>query len=426
MKKNYLTFILVFSVVSRLVVAFFFGNGVEILPGTFDQVSYHNLALRLLDGYGFSFAEPWWPLTDAGEPTAHWSFLYTFYLTAVYFIFGPNPLVARIIQVIIVGLLQPYLVYLIGRHLFDERVGLVAAGLTAVYIYFIYYAATLMTEPFYITAILAVLYLALRFGEVAPAQEYRLALLLGVVLVLTIHLRQLFLLFVPFLFLWILWRRYDLGNPLPFMPLVLMIGLVIGSILPFTYYNYQRFDQVVLLNTNAGFAFFWANHPVYGTRFHPILPPELGNYLELVPRELRDLDEAELEQALLQRGLQFIFDDPGRYIMLSLSRIPVYFTFWPTADSSLASNLARLASFGLLFPFMLYGAAKFLWQRSVWDWLRHPAFLLLLFGTVYTAVHILIWALIRYRLPVDAVMLIFAAIALLDIPVLREIVIKAE
>jgi 4-amino-4-deoxy-L-arabinose transferase-like glycosyltransferase len=204
MKKNYLTFILVFSVVSRLVVAFFFGNGVEILPGTFDQVSYHNLALRLLDGYGFSFAEPWWPLTDAGEPTAHWSFLYTFYLTAVYFIFGPNPLVARIIQVIIVGLLQPYLVYLIGRHLFDERVGLVAAGLTAVYIYFIYYAATLMTEPFYITAILAVLYLALRFGEAAPAQEYRLALLLGVVLVLTIHLRQLFLLFVPFLFLWTL------------------------------------------------------------------------------------------------------------------------------------------------------------------------------------------------------------------------------
>ena len=424
MKKPYLIFILAFSVLARLGAALFFGNGVEILPGTFDQLSYHHLALRLIEGHGFTFAEPWWPLTDAGEPTAHWSFLYTFYVTAVYFLFGPNPLVARIIQVIIVGLLQPYLVYLIGKHLFDERVGLVAAGLTAVYIYFIYYAATLMTEPFYITAILAALYLSLRLADARPDQQTWLTLLLAVALIVTIHLRQLFLLFVPFLFLWILWRRYQQSRPLPLLPLVLIVGLIVGSILPFTYYNYQRFDQVVLLNTNAGFAFFWGNHPVYGTRFHGILPPELGNYLELVPRELRDLGEAELEQALLQRGLQFIVDDPVRYFWLSLSRIPIYFTFWPTADSSLLSNISRVASFGILLPFMVYGLGLFLWRRSWRDWLRHPALLLLLFAGVYTAVHVLTWTLIRYRLPVDAIMLIFAAIALLEIRMLREIVIK--
>jgi hypothetical protein len=35
--------------------------------------------------------------------------------------------------------------------------------------------------------------------------------------------------------------------------------------------------------------------------------------------------------------------------------------------------------------------------------------LLYLFMFVYTAIHVLSWTLIRYRLPVDAVLIVFAA-----------------
>jgi hypothetical protein len=38
--------------------------------------------------------------------------------------------------------------------------------------------------------------------------------------------------------------------------------------------------------------------------------------------------------------------------------------------------------------------------------------LLILFALVYTAIHLLTWALIRYRLPVDAVLITFAALAI--------------
>ena len=44
-------------------------------------------------------------------------------------------------------------------------VGLAAAALTAVYIYFVYYTASLMTEPFYIVGILASMYLAMLLAE---------------------------------------------------------------------------------------------------------------------------------------------------------------------------------------------------------------------------------------------------------------------
>ncbi|MCP4211603.1 MAG: hypothetical protein GY764_08990 [Halieaceae bacterium] len=57
----------------------------------------------------------------------------------------------------------------------------------------------------------------------------------------------------------------------------------------------------------------------------------------------------------MQRGIHFILDQPGRYLLLSLSRFADYFEFWPSAGSSLLFNLGRLLSFTLFLPFMLYG-----------------------------------------------------------------------
>src|SRR4030042_6596406 len=99
--KHWLTLILAISVLLRVIAALLLGNQVLPLPGIFDQISYHTLSTRVLEGHGFTFATQWWPLTRAGEPTAHWSFLYTLYLVAIYGVFGINPLVARILQVII-------------------------------------------------------------------------------------------------------------------------------------------------------------------------------------------------------------------------------------------------------------------------------------------------------------------------------------
>ena len=123
--------IIVLSVVLRILAALYLGDPVVDLPGTADQVSYHNLALRVMGGHGFTFGESWWPMTPAGEPTAHWSFLYTFYLVAVYSLFGGHSLAARLIQAVLVGVLHPYLTFLIGKRVFSAKVGLWAAGLTA-------------------------------------------------------------------------------------------------------------------------------------------------------------------------------------------------------------------------------------------------------------------------------------------------------
>jgi 4-amino-4-deoxy-L-arabinose transferase-like glycosyltransferase len=417
-ERQILVAILVMSVLLRVMAAFYLGNEVEPLPGIHDQISYHTLSLRVLDGEGLTFGEFWWPATKAGSPTAHWSYLYLGFLAVIYKITGANPLAARLLQAVVVGLLQPYLAYLIGRRVFNNLVGLISAALTAIYGYFIYYAAALMTEAFYIVAILLSLYLAILITdwaiEIKKQPKIRTIIkwgfYLGLALGSIVLLRQLFLLFIPILFIWVWWRggKRTLGI-LGVSGLILVI-----LILPFTIFNYSRFNRFVLLNTNAGFAFFWGNHPIYGTKFEPILPDEMGSYQELIPKELKGLNEAALDQELLKRGLQFVLDDPVRYIRLSVSRIPPYINFWPSSESSMISNLVRVGSFGIMLPFIVYGLILSIIQRKK-PFLKQPLSLLFLFILVYAGVHILTWTLIRYRLPIDAVFVLFAGLGLVDL-----------
>lgn len=410
-EKKILWIIISISILVRILAAIYLGNQVAALPGIADQITYHTLAQRVLGGFGFTFDQPWWPATQPGEPTAHWSFLYTFYLVGVYKIFGVNPLIARLIQAIAIGFLQPWLIFHISKKVFSKFSPLFAAGWIAVYSYLIYYTAALMTEGWFITIVLAVFLMAFNLVE----SDIRLSKFawFGLLAGIAVLLRQVFLLFLPFIFFWLLWiQRKHLWVAL--RNLLLSGFIILIMILPFTYYNAQRFNQFVLLNTNSGFAFFWANNPIYGTKFVGILPEEMGNYLELLPIELKGLNEAALDTALLKRGLAFVFDNPGQYLLLSLSRIPVLFEFLPSPQSSFVSNFSRVSSFGLALPFMLAGIWISLRDliKTKTRFFDSPMSLILAFGFIYSAIHILTWSLVRYRLPIDALFLIFAAAAL--------------
>ena len=416
--------IIVVAVLLRVAAAVYLGNEVVELPGTFDQISYHILAQRMLGGYGFSFGQLWWPVTPAGEPTAHWSFLYTLYLSAVYALAGPNPLAARLIQAAAAGILMPVLVYRVATLMFspdsaaadDEPdfhkgtwIGLAAAAISAIYVYFVYYAAALMTESFYIICILWSFSLAMQIREKGSRSQW---IQLGLALGITVLFRQVFLLIIPFLFLWI-WYAARPRLTTFLMPFAVIVLLI----LPWTIRNQIVFDHFVLLNTNSGYAFYWGNHPIYGDKFISILSEEMGTYASLIPAELRHLNEAELDSALLEIGIDNVRGDPERYFWLSLSRIPPYFEFWPSKDSGMISNVSRVASFGLFLPFMLIGLARTVLYKfpSFSSRLKSPLTLVYLFLLAYTGIHLLTWTLIRYRLPLDAFLVIFAGLTLVRI-----------
>ena len=385
------------------------GDAVEPLPGIHDQISYDLLARRVLDGFGFTFAADHWPATPAGEPTAHWSYLYTLYLSLVYAITGGHALAARLIQAVAVGLLQPWLTWRLARRAFNDRTALLAAAAAALYGYFAYYGGALMTEPFFLTAVLWTLDSACAIAAAGPRAQSRQWLTLGLAAGVAVLLRQVFLLFVPVMFLWLFWqgRRQE---PVRLAARAAAAGAVMACLIaPWTVRNYRAFGQFALLNTSAGFAFFWGNHPIHDHEFIPILKEGQASYGELIPSELAGLNEVQMERALLERGMGFVREDPLRYAALSATRAKEYFKFWPSKDSSLLGNVIRVSSFGLLLPLALLGVAaeRTARGRDVED--AQPVHLLYLFAFFYTLIHLLTWTLVRYRLPVDAVLTVFAA-----------------
>jgi hypothetical protein len=403
--------ILILAVMLRLGASLYLGNslvGVQ-QERIQDQNSYDALAQSLLAGRGYSFdLDYWYPgFTRAGEQTAHWSFLYPAFLAGVYAVFGHYPLAARLVQVLISALLSTWLFYRLGQRLGGKTVGMITAALGAVYIYFVYHDAALMTESFFTLGILAIFVLSLKLVGIGSAREETgqsshlwIWLLLGLIMGFTALLRQTLLLWLPFWLVWVYWvgRRQVRW----FGPLV-SLGVLVACILPFTIRNYLLYDEFLLLNSNAGYALYSANHPYHGTQFDQ-------DYGADLPEDLVDLglNEAQWNSALTQRGLEFILADPQRYLLLSLDRVPIFFNAWFSPESSLVSNLMRVLSFGLYLPFFLYGLVLSLRQARRFS-------LLYLFVLVFSAMHILIWASVRYRLPIDAVMMPFAAMALVDI-----------
>ena len=298
--RSPLPLILALAVVLRLGAALWLGDTLDgpQQARVYDQHSYHALAQSLLAGDGYSFDRPWYPLRDPpGTPTAHWSFLYPLFLSGVYAVAGPHPLAARLVQALIAGLLTTWLVFILGRRLFDERVGLLAAGLSAVYPYFVFHDAALMTEPFFIAAVLGSLILSLNLAAgldlaaspssppsqpgAAGRRDLLEWLALGAVLGAGALLRQTLLLWAPFLYLYVLtFQRSNVltsqrsnvltfkrSNVPTFQHAFLSLVVIALFILPWTVRNYRLYEAFLPLNSNAGYALYSANHPDHGTQF---------------------------------------------------------------------------------------------------------------------------------------------------------------
>jgi hypothetical protein len=412
LENRLLVSILLLGAALRVGMAFYLGNQVDPVPAAYDQVFYHDVALNLLAGRGFSFTNPPWPFIEPGAPTAYVPFLYQLFLAGVYKVAGVYPLVARIVQALMCSLL-PWLVYLLTRRIVSGSsaavpsrwqakagaISLTAAAITAFYAYFVFYSAALMTEGLYLLMVAASLLLTYDLAGQSMPPSIRRWAAWGLATGVTIVMRQVFMPVSAVLFLWVAWRLRGRHAPRVWLPrATVAVAVIAAVILPWTIRNYLVFDRFLLLNSQTGQVFWNANHPYLGTEFE-------GSPMFQIPADLEGTNEAVLDRELMKRGLQLVLDDPMRFVLLSLDRIPRYFWFWPSATSSTLSNVSRTLSFGLFVPFMIVGIVLSLreWRR----WSQLYVFILL-----YSGIHVVSWVQVRYRMPVDLALVPFAALAL--------------
>jgi len=382
-ETRWLMIIVSIGAVLRLGMALYLGNEVTPTPAAFDQIFFHDVALNLLAGKGYVYNVPPWPFIQPGEVTAFGSFVYPLFLAGVYWVFGPHALAARIVQALICCLM-PWQVHRLVHRIalqpprWEKRAGLVAlvaAAITAGYAYFVYYGATLMTEGLYLIM-------------VVWALNATLALVL----------RQVFMPMSALLFLYVVWRR---GWRVRLMDVALAGGIAAALIVPWTARNFVVFDRFLLLNSQAGQTFWNANHPDLGVTWDP-------SHMFPIPGDLQGANEVDLSNELMRRGWKNVLADPARFMHLSQDRLRTWLVFYPMAQSSPFSNVARTVSFGVCLPFMVMGMLISLreWRRWI---------LLYSFIIAYTFVHVISWVQIRYRMPVDAALIVFAALALVAV-----------
>lgn len=391
--KKPIYWVLFGALLVRVLAAFYLGNTVSGLSGAHDEISYSVLGQRYAEGYGLTFPSDWYPWIKANAPQSYFSATISLCLAAIYSVFGYYPLVARIITALL-STLVVRMIYLLAQHLFNEKVALLSALIAAGYAYLVFYGITLVTETPFILCILTALYLAYQIVQSPSWSKWGA---LGLVLAIGVLFRMGVIFFVPILLGWV-----ALQQPQKRLVVLLPMALIFLAILPFTLRNYYVWGRFLLLESQFGHVFWNGNHPDHQGNFHPyrVFP---------IPSDvLASQNDAEITNRLLWMGIRNVLNDPGHFILLTIGRLREFFKFWPTSDSTLLANLLRAFSFGIMWPFVVAGL---LLSRKQWRELTP----LWLFMLIHTGVHSISWTMIRYRIPLDAVLIPFAASALLAI-----------
>ena len=366
-----------------------------------------------------AFNDEWARQAVGGEPVLEgWPYyvspLYIEYLRGLYGLFGPEPLVARIIQIVL-GSLTPLLLYWITRRFADRRAGLAAALLGAAYPLFVFYEPTLIKASLSVFAASGAMAMVLLAAQ-ARRRRVLLWLAAGVATGVLCLIRSNVLLFAPLAAVTILWFGRRQLRPALLHCAAWAVGIA-AAIAPVTIRNAAVCGEFVLINANGGFSFFVCQRPGAAAFFVPISDVEYTPAGEardaraLAERAVgRDLSAAEVSQFYFDQGWEHIKRDPGRAFrrtvdkaMLALNSLEVPNTEDFYLARSLSPVLKLPLGFGVVLPLGVWGL--------VLCWRRRASVFVNLFLLANFVSLAMFYVSDRYRLPAVPMLIVYAGVA---------------
>ncbi len=392
-----------------------------------DSVEFDLLARNLLAGHGLSYEEPW-------RPSARKTPLYPWLLAQTYRIFGPGhytPLLT--LQAVLDALLVVMLAWLAMWAWQDDRMGLLAAGLWAIYLPGAQLAGRLLADSLF--GVLQFLGFSLFIFGMRRGFRSRDAALLGGASGLSFGLAALTRptgLYAPLLMLLALvagmglhrWRRKkNLIVPRAKSHFGLMAASMLLlwflTLIPWTVRNYRIFHQIIPGSTLVDFNFYFTHRrlgqPDYW-HYHR-LGESLGALRDLARKQGLDpeaMDEAALFRLGRAYGLAQVRAHPDRFFLLSGRRV---LQLWFNLGYSARPSLATLLFFGmnLVLLMMAFWAEFQAWRHrhnmfSSLDVTRSTIhFAVIIVLLYYTAGYASLIAYGRYIIPAIPFLIILSA-----------------
>jgi glycosyltransferase involved in cell wall biosynthesis/4-amino-4-deoxy-L-arabinose transferase-like glycosyltransferase len=212
-------------------------------------------------GNGYSF------VSAPGCVSAYRSPGFLFFLTAVYGLFGFANFFAQALIQNILAVIVVYLVYRLGWRITDDRrVGLIAGLVISLHPYTLYnytqYYHTVLSSLFLVGLLLSVLALERTKDVVVPRQSrppWRWAVMSGVLIACLAYIQGTILPATAFLSLWLLIRWWPDWKKA--VGAVMVMAVVSAALIaPWTYRNWEAFHAFVPLTTDLGHALAKANN----------------------------------------------------------------------------------------------------------------------------------------------------------------------
>ncbi|MEI8176117.1 MAG: glycosyltransferase family 39 protein [Candidatus Omnitrophota bacterium] len=343
--------------------------------------------------------------------------LYPYFLGAVFFLFGHDLYIARLVQFAI-GAASCSLLFFIGKKIGGTRLGALAALMLALYRPAIFYEGFLSSSFLSIFLNLLTLLVIVRVNR-RPTFMWWLGA--GALIGLSGLSSASIFLFMPFLICWMWTTRKGSGRCA--YPLAVIVGtlLMVGSV---TVRNYAVGKDFVPISWHNGLTFYAGNNPAANGTFS--MPPSIGTGVEQAIVNSRTQAEQALGKRLrpseissfwFNEGLAFITHEPGAYVKLTINKFLLFWNAYEISDvldihlfiKKFAPILQLpLFTFGIIFPFACLGMLLSFKKRS------EPLIALLYLLIVSHMISVLLYFVNgRYRLPIVPYLMIFAAIGLI-------------
>jgi len=379
-QKRWLLVIVALGIIVRFIAMPFLPF--DMSGGAFE---FGHIAENLVAGNGFAF--DFYGHFPNG-PTAFMAPVYPFILAGYMYLFGSNLIGMAFIQIFVTG------VAIWGFGLFAARlsgpvVGVITAAIFAFYPEMIFMPLKYVSEPW---LLLLTAFFLLTGMEYFRTGKNRYIFLAGVLAGLAALTKESSLFYPAGLMLWVLLRKgwsYKLVKDTFLIFLVMFVVIA-----PWTVRNYVVFGEFIPIRTNFWVNFWRGNHPgatgsARGYDKDLIDFSMDPDYAERIDKQLVG-NEIDRERVYRDFALEFVRENPGKYVELCLRRLLFYWTIDPTHP--LTGNPLYWVPWILLVITASIGvyAVRDRWQDySFW-------YLLII---VMTAVYSLMLVLPRYRIP---------------------------
>ncbi|MCK4807219.1 MAG: glycosyltransferase family 39 protein [Candidatus Aegiribacteria sp.] len=327
-------------------------------------------------------------------PTASIEPGYPLLLASVFMIMGPCTGAVFLLNSIF-ALLGAWAVWKLVAENWGEKQAVLATLIWSLYPYYVYYSAYAMTDMIHISLLPVIVLLTLRSAS-KKGSGFTSGLAAGILFLI----RSTAIFLVPLQLAWLFmkkkWRTVLLvlaGFVLCCIPWVLRNQLVLGS--------------PVLMPTKGSLNLWMRNNPyllaIEGISIPGFIDDGINrrDLLEYPPMDGIDTELAR-SRLIMQRASQFILSNPLLFSYLTVVRLGLFLT--PTGGT-IQSSITKMIGILIYLPMLLIAAAEAFRRRR-----DGRIILIVCFFILYLGLHSLAHGGVRYRLPVDSVLIVLTSL----------------